>query len=245
MAQQRIWLGIFTRVVVGIAILAALSYAGFRFYFSGGDQPEFWESNIAAYEQQDVERMPAPGAVLFTGSSSIRLWSSLAQDMAPYRVLNRGFGGAHMAHVNFYAHRIVFPYAPSAIVVYAGDNDVAAGKSAEQVIADYNTFVELVRSSGLDVPIFYLPIKPSRLRWEIWEDQNKANVQIEKQSASDSKLHYIDTASPMLELAEPGQPPPSRLFLLDGLHLSEEGYALWTRAVRNSLESSIGDALPR
>ncbi|MEE3331333.1 MAG: GDSL-type esterase/lipase family protein [Myxococcota bacterium] len=245
MAQQRTWLGIFVRVVLGIAILVALSLIGFRFYFGGGDQPEFWESNIAAYEQQDAERMPAPGAVLFTGSSSIRLWSSLAHDMAPYRILNRGFGGAHMSHVNYYAPRIVFPYAPSAIVVYAGDNDVGAGKSAEQVVADYNTFIELVRSSGLDVPIFYLPIKPSRLRWSIWAEQNKANAQIEKQSAGDPMLHYIDTAGPMLELAEPGEPPPNRLFLLDGLHLSDEGYALWTQAVRSTLESTIGDALPR
>lgn len=245
MPQKRSILGIVARIVAVFAVLAIAAVLGFRVYFSGGDQAEFWESNIAEYETTDAKAMPAPGAVLFTGSSSVRMWDSLTEDMAPYRVLNRGFGGAHMAHVTTFAPRIVFPYAPSAIVVYAGDNDVGAGKSAEQVVADYNEFIALVRGEGLDVPFFYLPIKPSRMRWEIWAEQNRANQAIAAQAENDPKLHYIDTASPMLALAEPGEPPPSELFIFDGLHLSDAGYEIWAGVVKNELERTLGDALPR
>ena len=192
---------------------------------------EFWESSIADFEDQDRADPPAPGSVLFTGSSSIVKWSSLAEDMAPIPVLNRGFGGSHIAHVNHFADRIVSPYAPSAVVLYAGDNDLAAGspKTPESVAADFEQFVSLVHAAHPGVPVYFLSIKPSLQRWDRWPVMRRANEAIEAWARATPDVEYIDVATPML--GADGKPRPE-LFVLDGLHLSAEGYVLWTGIVR-------------
>src|SRR5438552_276299 len=100
-------------------------------------RPEFWEFQIRAFEEADRLRAPEPGSIVFIGSSTIRLWRTLERDMAPLRVVNRGFGGCHLAHVNRYAERIVVPYRPRAVVVYAGENDLGwpSRKTPETVLA--------------------------------------------------------------------------------------------------------------
>lgn len=200
----------------------------------------FWEPQIEAYEAADAEAPPAPGAILFTGSSSIRLWETLERDMAPLRVLNRGFGGAHLDHVRHFADRIVTPYAPRAIVLYAGDNDIAAGKSPETVEADFRALVERIRSAQPEVPIYFLTIKPSPQRWSFWPAMRQANERIAAIAALDPTIHVIDVSTPLLR-GRTGGPPPARLFVADGLHLSETGYALWTEAVRGRLLEDLGE----
>ena len=115
------------RILLSVLALLGIAVAGGIAWFQlhGRDAMQtaaFWEDEIVAFEAAGAEAPPEPGAIVFTGSSSIRLWSTLSADMAPMRVLNRGFGGAHMAHVVEFADRIVTPYAPRAVVVYAGDN---------------------------------------------------------------------------------------------------------------------------
>ena len=167
------------------------------------------------------------------------MWNSLEADMAPWYVLNRGFGGAHLDHVNTFMARIVLPYEPSAIVLYAGDNDIGAGKSAQQVVDDFARFVAKIRYSGSRAPIFYIAIKPSRLRFGLWPEMAEANRLIATQCKTDPGLFYIDIATPMLALAPEGNPPPDDLFLFDGLHLSEEGYALWAETVRETIQDAL------
>ncbi len=232
------------RIAILLGALGLIVVAGgfgVRAFLAGGQEAAFWEDEIVAFEQADAQSRPAAGAILFTGSSSIRMWKTLARDMAPYRVLNRGFGGAHLDHVNTFAPRIVFPYQPAAIVLYAGDNDIAAGRTADRVVADYDRFVADVRASGNDVPILFVAIKPSRLRFSDWSAMERANRTIAQRCEADPKLHYIDIASPMLALSPAGEAPPSDLFLFDGLHLSEAGYALWTEAVRSALVAAVGE----
>jgi len=221
--------------------LAALVVIGGALYLQRFQTAEFWESSIEDYEAADRQDPPAPGAVVFTGSSSIRMWQTLDRDMAPYRVLNRGFGGAHLDHVVTFAPRIVAPYEPSAIVLYAGDNDVAAGKDAARVATDFDRFVAFLREAGLSAPVFFVSIKPSRLRFDDWPTMAQANEAIAAICAADASLHYVDIAGPMLASAGPGEPPPEQLFMLDGLHLSAEGYALWTGVVRAALERELGE----
>ena len=238
---------------LGIALaLVLLLVAGGALYlylsFGCASEASCWEGEITAFERRDREAKPAPGAVLFVGSSSIRLWRTLEADLAPVRVLNRGFGGAHMDHVVAFAPRIVTPYAPAVIAVYAGDNDIGFGKTPARVVADFERFVALVRDSGSRAPIFFLAIKPSRLRWDRWPDMAEANRRIAALASADASLHYVDVATPMLDARAPDDdtgPPPSDLFLFDGLHLSSQGYALWTRVVRARLAEVLGDALPR
>jgi len=223
-------------------VLLSIIAMGAGYFFLYGDQmgtAEFWEGQIEDFEAADAEQFPDKGLILFTGSSSIRLWSTLEADMAPLRVLNRGFGGAHMAHVVHFADRIIQPYAPRAIVVYVGDNDIGAGKSPETVEADFRALVARIRAHQPTVPIYYLTIKASRLRWDAWPEMDRANQLIAAMAASDPTLHVIDVSAPMIERGGGGE-PPSELFLFDGLHLSAEGYALWTSVVKPRLLAELG-----
>ncbi len=232
------------RILLGLVLVVVLAVGGGGawFWLFGADamaNPSFWESEIEAFEAADAERFPEPGLILFSGSSSIRLWETLERDMAPLRVLNRGFGGAHMAHVVHFADRIITPYDARALVVYVGDNDIGGGKTPETVEADFRTLVAKVRAKQPALPIYYLTIKASRLRWTLWPIMDEANRRIAAIAATDPLIRVIDVSAPMVELGA-GEAPPASLFLFDGLHLSEEGYALWTEIVRERLLADLG-----
>ena len=227
---------------VALLVLGGLGLYGFLRYYAGAAQdPAFFEDAIVAFETSDRESPPAPGAIVFVGSSSIRFWNSLEEDMAPLYVLERGFGGSHLSHVIHNAGRVVLPYDPSAVVVYAGDNDLASGtgKSVDDVVADFESLVGLLRRDRPALPIYWLAIKPSRLRWDRWPEMSRANDRIAALAETDPHLAILDIATPMLASAEDG-PPSSDLFVLDGLHLSEAGYAMWTETVKARLLADFG-----
>jgi lysophospholipase L1-like esterase len=199
------------------------------------DHPGLWEWQVRLYERSDRRSSPLKGGILFAGSSSINLWGSLAEDMAPLPVLNRGFGGAHLDHVNRYARRIVTPYEPRVIVLYAGENDLSgwSSKTPESVAADFRHFLEIVHSELPATRVLYLSIKPSLLRQGLAEAQHRANELIEKIATADDRLEYVDVASPLLDAD--GKPRPE-LFGWDRLHLNDEGYRVWTSLLKPRLE---------
>jgi lysophospholipase L1-like esterase len=175
------------------------------------------------------------------GSSSIRLWDTLAEDMAPLPVLNRGFGGSQLAHVVHFADRAVLRYRPRAVVLYAGGNDLDArtGKRAEDVVRDFEAFVGLVHAAVPDARLYYLSLKPTRLRWARWPEMKRANAAIAALCARDPRLAFLDVATLMLAT---GEPPAWRLFVFDGLHPSAEGYALMTSVVKPRLLADFPEA---
>jgi lysophospholipase L1-like esterase len=179
---------------------------------------------IKAFEASDRINPPAKGGVLFVGSSSIRLWPNLAADFPHANVVQRGFGGSELWQVVNYAPRIVLPYCPSRIVLYAGDNDIAAGRSPEQILADYKSLVALVHRALPKTRIAFVSIKPSGSRWALIDKIRRANQLVREYSSSDSTLAYIDVFDPMLGS---GGTPNGQLFAADSLHLSPNGYALW------------------
>jgi len=187
-----------------------------------------WEADIAAFESADRSETPPHGAALFVGSSSIRMWTTLAADFEGTQVINRGFGGSRMADLIHYVNRIVMPYAPRVIVVYEGDNDIASGMPVQRVMDDYRRFVSLVRNQLPDVRIAFIAIKPSLARWDMAPEMKRANASIEAFAAGSKDLDFIDVWVPML--GDDGRPMPD-LFLDDGLHMNEKGYAIWMRAV--------------
>ena len=233
---KRRWWIVLTAFVVAVV---ALGWVGAT-VLASMRTAEFWESAIADFEEQDRESPPEPGAILFTGSSSIRMWGSLAEDMTPLRVLNRGFGGSHIDHVSHYASRIVTPYRPRAIVLYAGDNDLSkgTGKTPESVLADFRHFVGFVHGALPGTPVYFVAIKPSLSRWDRWPAMRDANQRIAAWAKETEGVEYLDVATPMLG---PDGEPRSELFVIDGLHLSDEGYEVWTEVVRPVLMGRFGD----
>ena len=182
------------------------------------------EGEIRAYEAADRGLLPAPGGIVFVGSSSIRLWRSLAADFPGLPVLNRGFGGSTLPEVNHYVPRVVLPYRPRTIVLYAGDNDIAVGRTPQQVAADYREFVRLVRDSLPAARIVYVGIKPSPSRWRMAEQQREANRLVRELVARDPLQTFVDVFRPML--GANGRPRPE-LFVADSLHMTPAGYVVW------------------
>mgnify|MGYP002635235480 CR=1 FL=1 len=188
-----------------------------------------WEKAIAAFEKADASKPPPKDGILFIGSSSIRGWKTLTRDFPDQPVYNRGFGGSQIADSRHFADRIVLPYRPRQIVMFAGSNDLNAGKSPAQVLADYIAFTKLVHGQLPRTRISWIPITPCFKRWGQIERVRKANRLVAEYIATDARLDYINTYDQML--APDGKPRPD-IFQADGLHLNAEGYAIWTRIVR-------------
>jgi lysophospholipase L1-like esterase len=234
--------GLWASVVAGLVSIGLLgSRLWLKWYFRASANPDFFADEIANFEATDCDHPPPERPIVFVGSSSIRLWDTLEIDMAPLPVLNRGFGGAQLSHAVHFVDRAVIRYRPRAVVLYAGDNDLdqRTGKSAEDVLRNLRTFVSRVQAAVPDVRIYYLSIKPSRLRWPEWPRQQKANAHISALCAGDPHLGYIDVATSMLAA---GKPPPRNLFRFDGLHLSAKGYALWTGIIKPRLQMDLGES---
>src|SRR5690348_16017744 len=183
-----------------------------------------FESEIRAFEDSDRVIPPRPGGVVFVGSSSIRLWPDLHADFPGINVIQRGFGGSRLDEVVNYAPRIVLPYKPSLIVLYAGDNDLAEGRTPEQILSDYKAFVAIVRTALPETRIAYIAIKPSGDRWALVDKMRTANSLVRNYVAGDPKLTYVDVFTPML--GAEGK-PREELFREDRLHMNARGYAIW------------------
>lgn len=190
--------------------------------------PVKWEPDIVRFEQRDAMAKPATSGILFVGSSSIRMWDT-ERFLPGLGVINRGFGGSQLEDAIHFADRIVLPYEPRTIALYAGDNDIAQGKSPQQVYDDYRKFVEIVHAKLPRTRIVYIAIKPSIARWKLVEPMREANRLIGEHAAKDERLSFADIDAPML--GADGK-PRADLLVDDGLHLNDAGYALWSSIVR-------------
>ena len=188
-----------------------------------------WENTIQAFETADSENPPPKNAILFVGSSSIVYWRTLSEDMVPLNVINRGFGGSQMHELNMYRDRIVTNYQPKAVAVYEGDNDVAAGKSVDEIIPEYVSFIEHLNESLDKVDIYLIAVKPSIARATMWETMQAVNEQLFELSKQHENVHYFDIASPMLQST--GEVKDD-IFVEDGLHMNAAGYEIWTNVIR-------------
>ena len=199
---------------------------------SGADpDPARFAAEIEAFAAWDGKNAVPADGVLFVGSSSMRLWATA--DAFPGKpVINRGFGGSELSDVLHFYDRIVLPYAPATIFVYAGDNDIENGKSADQVYDDWLQLVERVQADLPDTRLFFLSIKPSTARWGKWPEMQAANRLVREHAAAHERLGYVDLATPLL--GADGR--PKDVYLGDGLHLDADGYALWREALAPYLQ---------
>lgn len=197
-------------------------------------KPEAWADAVAAFAKQDEREPPPPEGVLFTGSSSIRMWN-LQKSFPDLPVINRGFGGSQVCHAVHYLDELVMKHRPRTVVLYAGDNDLAAGKSPERVHRDVSAFVDKVRTALPETKIVYVSIKPSIARWKLAAKVRAANELIERDAREGKHFVFVDVWPAML--GEDGL-PRKELLRDDGLHLTEAGYEAWTKLVRPHLDES-------
>jgi lysophospholipase L1-like esterase len=210
-----------SRSLVSVLLLACSPQPLHQVAVSSASQ---WEPDIAGFETADRTNPPRAGSVVFVGSSSIRMWETLASDFPGLPVLNRGFGGSELGDVVRFADRIVVPYKPRVVVLYAGDNDLAAGKTPAQVLAEFQSFVAIIHRELPGSRVAFVAIKPSIARVNIIDKMRAANQLIRDYIRTDDKLVYVDVFTPMLD--ESGR-PRRELFLEDGLHMNAKGYAIW------------------
>jgi len=186
---------------------------------------------IDAFAAADQVTPPPACPVLFVGSTSIRGWATLAHDMAPFPVLNRGFDGAEIADINDNFVRLVRVYRPRAIVLYAGDNDLHDGKTPDEVVADFNKFMFIKRASMKHVRVYFITVKPSKARLTEYPAQEAVNQAVKAMTLTQRDLIEIDVVSDMMADGK-----PKDIFLDDGLHMTPAGYAIWTQDVRRVLD---------
>ena len=213
-----------------IMLFIALSLA---IYAASKSPSEKWEKEIVAFEKQDKTTPPPQGAVLFIGSSIIRMWSTLQQDFPGHQVINRGFGGSEIADLTHYADRVVIPYKPAIIVFCAGGNDLNAGKTPEQTFADFKAFVTKTRASLPNVRIAYNSIEPSIARWRQFEKEKALNAMIKDYMAKGKAMDFIDEVDAFLG---PHGKPRRELLADDLLNSSPAGYKVRADLIRPFLE---------
>lgn len=192
--------------------------------------PARFEEAMSAFDKEHRETPQPEQAILFIGSSSVRFWNTIHEDMAPLTVVHRGFGGSNMHDALHFIDRAVIKYKPRAVVLYEGDNDVSAhGMSPGLVMENFNAFVGKLRDALPETRLYVLPIKPSIARWDDRAVVQETNGMLESRCAELEACIYIDVATPMLN--DSGEPFPG-IFVEDDLHMNAAGYDIWEAAIK-------------
>ena len=193
-----------------------------------------WASDIETFAERGVGE---PESLLFVGSSSIRFWDELAEDMAPVPVINRGFGGSKIGDVVHYADILFQADNPRAIVIFVGTNDMTPQrtKSVGTMTAGFSAMMLALRKQHPDVPVYYIAITPSPLRWVIWDEAVAVNEAIQTLISQMPNTRFIDTGEALIS---DGEPNPDN-YVVDRLHLSAKGYDIWAEIIRSRLFSDL------
>lgn len=224
-------------ILTGLIILVSLSCAPLSKY---SELPEVkaWESDIEKFELLDVTKSYPSDAILFAGSSSIRLWSTIGKDMMPYNVIQRGYGGAKLSDFAVYADRIIYPHPCKAIVIFIA-NDISGNendKSPLEVSQLFRKTLYIIRRKFTDTPVFWISVTPTPSRWSVWPEIKEANGMIKEFCESHRNTYFIDTEKYFLNSSGL---PRSELFIEDKLHLNDEGYRTWSGIIRNELNNVL------
>lgn len=193
-----------------------------------------WEKSIVKFEEQDKVNPPSKKKlIVFTGSSSIAYWKTLAEDFPGKNVINRGFGGSKTSDLVEYSDRVVSVYNPKQVFIYEGDNDISGGRNAEIVLKDFITVFNQIRAKNKKTEIVYISIKPSPSRRKHIEEIKKTNALIKDFIKGQKNAKYLDIYNRMLDAN--GNMIPA-LYLKDSLHMTPAGYKIWADAVRPVLK---------
>ena len=191
-----------------------------------------WEAEIKKFEDEDKKSAPPENGIVFVGSSSIRLWKT-KEAFPDLPVINRGFGGSEMGDAAKYAERIVIAYKPKTVIAFAGGNDIHGGKSPEQVADAFKDLVKKVHAALPKTKVYYISLFPNVARASEDEKCRKANDLVREFTKGDERLGYIDTRSRM---EGPDGKARPELLRKDGLHMNDDGYAIWNEMVGKILK---------
>jgi lysophospholipase L1-like esterase len=196
--------------------------------------PDRWEATIAKFEAQDKVSPPPTNAIVFIGASSIVRWNlpESFPELGP-KAINRGFGGSLIGDSVKYAHRVVIPYKPRIVVLYAGDNDVEANATAQEISDQFTLFDKKVHAALPNTKIVFISIKPSIRRWKWIDTIRGANAKVKDYIGKHPNLAFVDIENQML--GSDGKPNPA-LLVEDGLHMTPAGYKIWNTALRPLLK---------
>jgi lysophospholipase L1-like esterase len=218
---------------VMMLVLASVLTAPLGLWAQQPVDPNRWEPAIQKFETEDKANPPAKGSVVFIGASSFARWTNLAESFPDLKVVNRGFGGSELSEAVKYAPRVVVPHAPRIVVLYAGENDLNRGLTPGAIAADFDRFSKLIHASLPSTRIVVIGLKPSLLRWKLRDGMQQTNALISTRCAADPQCTYVDPWPSMI--GTDGTPKPE-LFVADGLHLTPEGYKVWTQMLRPHLK---------
>ena len=195
--------------------------------FAAAQTADF-EKQISAFERLDVRFPPPERAIVVVGSSTIRLWTSVRNDLAPLEIVPRGFGSSTADDLDYYLDRVVLPYAPRAVVIYEGDHDLQIGQTPEQVIAFMTQVVQRIGIAFPETRLYLISVKPSPKFWGLWPQSVVLNQMIVNLCLQTPQCTYIDTASALL--GSNGKFVRS-YYRGDRIHLNDVGYQIWTAVV--------------
>lgn len=185
------------------------------------------------FRAQDVNLKDSIGTIVFTGSSSIRMWKTMATDLdtLPYQILNHGFGGSTLPQVNYFFDDLITPYQPEIVVLYCGENDITDGYKAKDVLASFRTFLRLLLSKSPSSKVLYVSMKPSPARWALWPEFEKGNQMIDRfiRRLNNPDIQFLDIGPSMLDSVN--NYPISTIFTQDSLHMNAEGYVRWQKEI--------------
>lgn len=213
--NYKITIGLFLSIAASLSLLQAQS-------------PERFRGEIRRFARLDSLQPPGENCILFTGSSSIRMWKSLKVDFPNKPVLNRGFGGSEMSDLLFYAKELIFQYHPAQIFIYEGDNDIAHKKSQETVMEETKQLMAKIHEKWPEMSVVLMAAKPSISRWSLREKYVNYNQLLCEYACQTDDVDYVDVWTVLLDAAGELR---RDLFLKDGLHLNEKGYKIWTERI--------------
>ena len=185
------------------------------------------------FRAQDAKLDDSTGVIVFTGSSSIRMWKTMVEDLdtLPYQILNHGFGGSTLPQVNYFFDDLITPYQPEIVVLYCGENDITDGFKGKDVLSSFRTFLRLLLIKSPSSKVLYVSMKPSPARWALWPEFEKGNRMIERfiRKLNNPDIQYLDIGLSMLDPAT--KYPIGNIFTQDSLHMNAEGYAIWQKEI--------------
>ncbi len=218
--------------------LVEISHWLYTQYYSNnkGGEIKHFENEIGGFEKLDKTEKYSANAILFTGSSSFRLWSNIKTDLAPHEIIQRGFGGSNISEMAYYINRIANYHPYKAIVFYSGANDLTGGnqdKSPTQILETFKYILKKLHTTHPNTPFFWVHISPNESRWKVWDKVQQTNQLFKEYADKTDAFKVIEASSAFLNAD--GKPIPS-YFKPDKLHPTEEGYKAWAKLIKPYLD---------